>query len=173
MMLAPVWLLAGGAAIVCAFANRIRGGMLHLPGDIWGRLIWGVAFGCVAAACAVPWPWALAIGAASWLACSVGLGGGESMGLGKTGLMHDVLAMALFTVVRLLPAAAVLAFLHDPAWWLAPMIPLGPFAYYSGRWWPVAVPWLEFKAYDGADSAVGEFVWGAFAGALLVAAIYG
>ncbi len=173
MMLAPIWVLAIGGTVVCAFANRIRGGMLHLPGDLWGRLIWGIAFGAVAAACSVAWPWAVAIGVVSWLACSIGLDGGESMGLGATSLAHDWQAMTLFTTVRLLPAAAILGWVHDPVWFMAPMIVLGPIAYYSGRWWPVDVPWLGFKGHDGADSAVGEFVWGAFAGALLVASIYG
>ncbi len=153
-----------------AFANRIRGGLLHLPGDLLGRLIWGASGGATALAAGVPWPYALAIGLSTWLACSFGLGGGESMGLGKFSLKHDWLAMTIFTVVRILPAVAILAWLGDPAWLLAPMVALGPLAYYSGRWWPVAVPWLEFKAHDGADSAVGEFVWGAFAGGLLALA---
>lgn len=185
-MIGPIPAIVMGA-ILCAFANRIRGGMLHLRGDLPGRMIWGLAAGVTVLLAGLPYPWAIAVGVASWLACSAGLRGGESMGLGETTLAHDWLAMTIFTAERMLPGALFILLpslpvlapyighfaAHTAAWWQAPMIVLGPLAYFSGRWWPFSVPLLEFKAYDGADSAVGEFVWGLVAGPLLVLSVHG
>lgn len=180
-----LWGAIAIGAVICAFANRIRGGMLHLPGDLPGRLIWGAAAGVTVLVAGLPWPWAIGVGIVSWMACSFGLRSGESMGLGKTSLRHDWMSMTIFSVERVLPGAVLVLLpslpmlrpyiepfaAHTVAWWQAPMIILGPVAYYAGRWWPVAVPALEFKAFDGADSAVGEFIWGAFAGALLAVSV--
>lgn len=105
--------LAG--AIVGAFGNRIRGGLLPIPGGTQvGRLVgWGLPMAALA------WPlgwWALAVGAGAFLGCCVGQFGGLSMGhRGPGPAVSPWLTMTVWGLARVAGPVAILLMLHHPA----------------------------------------------------------
>lgn len=117
---------AAAAALVGAIGNRIRGGLLPIPGGTQvGRLVgWGLPCAAVAWLCGAPPLYAALIGLGAFLGCCVGQYGGLSMGhRGGAPRISPWLTMTAWGVARVgLPALVV--------WWLA------------GAWWWLLVSGL-------------------------------
>lgn len=118
------------AALMGAAANRVRGGLVALPGGTQvARAVWGAV--CGLACLKLGW-WSLAVAGSAFVGCMVGQFGGLSMG-------HRPVAAH---------QATVFGFLHFPdlfsvspwvtmtAWGLARVAgPTAVIAYLGGAWW--------------------------------------
>lgn len=166
--------------LLLGIANRIRGGLFRLPGDVPARMVWGGAYGWACWTWGLHWQTAIVLAVTSFLACSAGLGGGLSMGRGAYTLKHDWIAMTRFSMWRVAPAFIIflcvselplaqwgphygIIFAQHIRWYMMlGMVPCGALAYFLGRYWPVSIPWLGIYA-NGVDAPFGELLWGIFA----------
>ncbi len=106
------------AAVAGALGNRIRGGLLPIPGGTQvGRLLgWGLPVAAMAWLCGMAWWGAVLAGVGAFLGCCMGQFGGLSMGhRGPAPAVSPWLTMTVWGLARVAGPAAILLALHHPA----------------------------------------------------------
>ncbi|MDD2878789.1 MAG: hypothetical protein PHZ23_16350 [Acidiphilium sp.] len=164
------------AAVLGLVGNRLRGGLIALPGgDLPARAIGAlIGAGAVAALAGLGW-WSLGVAAAALAGDMISGAGGQ---YGTAWTLPAFGRMWFYAIERtaglLLPMIVALDLVQRAEWlpalWLLAAIILCPVCYALAPYWPVSIPWLGIKARNRADSGFGEALWGAVLGVAIFAA---
>lgn len=144
------------AAIAFALFNRLRGGLIAMPGGTHvARLIWWALPCGLLAWVFAPWWVAALVAVGAFIGCTAGEHDSQSMGL-KGGVSGAATWgwMTLWGLARVAGPAAAIAWWH-PSWGVAGLVISGLLCapiYYAVRWLP---DWMLFAKGFGAGTGPG------------------